>query len=551
MVAQGGSAEVEAKKLRQVVIASAAGTVFEWYDFFVYGALATIIAGRFFATLPESQAFVFTLLTFAAGFVVRPIGAIVFGKLGDSRGRKGAFLITISMMGLATFAIGLIPDYDAIGVWAPALLIACRVLQGFALGGEYGGAAIYVAEHAPRGQRGLQTSWIQASAAIGLIGALGVVQLTRAAFGPEALAQWAWRIPFLLSLALLGLSLWIRVKLEESPVFQAMKAEGRTSQNALAESFLRWEHMKFVLIALFGVMMAQGVVWYTGHFYAQYFLERFPKLPGATVNTIMMLVVAASAPMYIFWGWLSDRVGRKPVMLFGMLLMLAAYFPGFHLLTRAANPAYAQALQEVPVVVEADPADCSLLLDVLGTAVFDSSCDVARVALADRGVSYRQAEGAAGASALVRIGDQAPITAPDAAGQSRRAVKAVQKAFGEQLAGPLQQAGYPAGAELGAVNAPMILLVLLVFIIAATALYGPIAATLVELFPTRIRYTAMSAPYHIGTGWFGGLLPAVVFAINGATGDLYAGLWFPAIVTGVAIAVNLALVPETRGRPLT
>lgn len=551
MQGQTGLAEVDPRRLRQVVIASAAGTVFEWYDFFVYGALATIIAGRFFATLPESQAFIFTLLTFAAGFVVRPIGAIVFGKLGDSRGRKGAFLITISTMGLATFAIGLIPDYDAIGVWAPALLIACRVLQGFALGGEYGGAAIYVAEHAPQGQRGLQTSWIQGSAAIGLIGALGVVQLTRAAFGAEALAQWAWRIPFLLSLALLALSLWIRVKLEESPVFQAMKAEGRGSEKALAESFLDWANLKFVLISLFGIMMAQGVVWYTGHFYAQYFLERFPRLPGVTVSTLMMLVVLASAPLYIFWGWLSDRIGRKPVMLAGMGLMLLAYFPGFQLLTRAANPAYAQALESVPVIVRADPADCSFLFDATGTAVFDTSCDIARVALSDRGVAYRQEAGAAGTRAQVLIGDAAGIEAPDATGApGLRAVKAAQKAFGERLAGPLQQAGYPLEAAPERVNAPLILAVLLVFIIAATALYGPIAAALVELFPTRIRYTAMSAPYHIGTGWFGGLLPAVVFAINGATGDLYAGLWFPVLATALAIVVNILFVPETKGRPL-
>jgi len=550
MEAHADLAEVAPKRLRQVVIASAAGTVFEWYDFFVYGALATIIAGRFFATLPESQAFIFTLLTFAAGFVVRPIGAIVFGKLGDSRGRKGAFLITISAMGLATFAIGLIPDYDAIGVWAPALLIACRVLQGFALGGEYGGAAIYVAEHAPRGQRGLQTSWIQGSAAIGLIGALGVVQLTRAAFGSEALAEWAWRIPFLLSLALLALSLWIRVKLEESPVFQAMKAEGRGSEKALAESFLDWGNLRFVLIALFGVMMAQGVVWYTGHFYAQYFLERFPRLPGATVSNLMMLVVLASAPLYILWGWLSDRIGRKPVMLLGMILMLAAYFPGFHLLTRAANPAYAKALESVPVVVRADPADCSFLFDATGTAVFDTSCDIARIALADRGVAYRQEPGPAGAPAQVLIGDAAPIAAPTTLAGGARAAKAAQKTFGERLAGPLQQAGYPAEAEPGQVNAPLILAVLLVFIVAATALYGPIAAALVELFPTRIRYTAMSAPYHIGTGWFGGLLPAVVFAINSATGNLYAGLWFPAIVTAVAIVVNIVFLPETKGRAL-
>lgn len=542
------AAAVSDSKLRQVVIASAAGTVFEWYDFFVYGALATVIGRHFFANLPDSQAFVFTLLTFAAGFVVRPLGALVFGKLGDSQGRKGAFLITIAMMGLATFAIGVLPDYNAIGVWAPALLIFCRVLQGFALGGEYGGAAIYVAEHAPPGQRGLQTSWIQGSAAIGLIGALGVVQLTRLSVGEAALASWGWRIPFLVSLGLLGISLWIRVRLEESPVFQAMKAEGRASKNALSESFLVWGNLKFVFIALFGIMMAQGVVWYTGHFYAQYFLERFTKLPGQTVINLMMIVVLVSAPLYVFWGWISDKVGRKPVMLFGMILMLAAYFPGFHLLTRAANPAYAEALQGVPVVVAADPADCSFLLDITGTAVFDTSCDVARVALSDRGIAYTQQPAPAGAQAAVRIGEASPIPAPSADGQSARAVKAVQRAFGDTLAEPLAAAGYPKAADPTAINTPLVLAILIVFILAATALYAPIAATLVELFPARIRYTAMSAPYHIGTGYFGGLLPAIVFAIIGATGNLYAGLWFPAIVTGLAILVNLLLVPETRGR---
>lgn len=547
-IAEQPSAAVPPDKLRQVVIASAAGTVFEWYDFFVYGALATVIAGHFFANLPEAQAFVFTLLTFAAGFVVRPLGALVFGKLGDSKGRKGAFLITITMMGLATFAIGLLPDYDAIGLAAPALLILCRVLQGFALGGEYGGAAIYVAEHAPPGQRGLQTSWIQGSAAIGLIGALGVVQLTRLAIGQEALAEWGWRIPFLLSLALLGISLWIRVRLEESPVFQAMKAEGRGSQRALAESFLDWANLKYVLIALFGIMMAQGVVWYTGHFYAQYFLERFTKLSGQTVTNLMMIVVLVSAPLYIFWGWASDKVGRKPVMLFGMILMLAAYFPGFQLLTRAANPAYAQALRDVPVVVAADPADCSFLLDITGTAVFATSCDVARVALSDRGIAYTQQDGSPGAAATVRIGDGPPLPAPSAAGLSARQVKGVQQGFGRSLAPALEAAGYPARADPAGLDTPIVLAVLILFILAATALYAPIAATLVELFPARIRYTAMSAPYHVGTGYFGGLLPAIVFAIIGATGNLYAGLWFPVSVTALAILVNIFFVPETRGR---
>ncbi len=546
--APGAMPEISPQKLRQVVIASAAGTVFEWYDFFIYGALATLVSRHFFANLPDAQAFVFTLFAFAAGFLVRPLGALVFGKIGDSRGRKGAFLITISLMGIATFGIGLLPDYAAIGPAAPLLLVALRVVQGFALGGEYGGAAIYVAEHAPAGQRGLQTSWIQTSAAIGLVGALGVVWGLRTGLGEEAFSAWGWRLPFLFSLGLLAISLWIRVRLEESPVFQTMKAEGRASQRAMAETFLAWPNLRLVLIALFGIMMAQGVVWYTGHFYAQFFLERVLKLAPISVNLLMIAAVTCSAFFYVLFGWLSDKIGRKPVMLSGMALMLALYFPGFQLLTRAANPALAQAQASAPASVRADPAECSFLLDLTGGArQFASSCDIARTALADAGVGYATLPGPAGSAAVISIGAQR-LTVPRADGLALREIKAVRAAFAKQLAPALERAGYPLRADPARVNFALTFAVLLGFILAATALYGPIAATLVELFPARIRYTALSVPYHIGTGVFGGMLPLIVFAIVTATGNIYAGLWFPAIATGLAMGVTLLFMPETNGR---
>ena len=540
--------EISPQKLRQVVIASAAGTVFEWYDFFIYGALATLVSRHFFANLPDAQAFVFTLFAFAAGFLVRPLGALVFGKIGDSRGRKGAFLITISMMGLATFAIGLLPDYAQIGPAAPILLIGLRVVQGFALGGEYGGAAIYVAEHAPEGQRGLQTSWIQTSAAIGLVGALGVIWGLRTGLGEEAFSAWGWRLPFLISLGLLAISLWIRVRLEESPVFQAMEAEGRASKKAMAETFLAWPNLRLVLIALFGIMMAQGVVWYTGHFYAQFFLERVLKLAPLTVNLLMISVVTLSAAFYVLFGWLSDKIGRKPVMLGGMALMLVLYFPGFHALTRAANPALAAAQASAPVRIAADPSDCSFLLDLTGGArQFATSCDIARTALADAGISYRMVPSISGQAALILVRDS-QLYAPSAENQPPSRVKAIRADFAKQLAPVLQRAGYPLRADPARVDFAQTLLILFGFILAATALYGPIAATLVELFPARIRYTALSVPYHIGTGVFGGMLPLIVFAIVTANGDIYSGLWFPTITTGLALLITLAFMPETNGR---
>jgi predicted MFS family arabinose efflux permease len=558
----------EAQKLRLVIAASATGAAFEWYDFFVYSSVIGVMTPLFFAGLPDAQAFIFSLLTFAVSFVVRPVGALIFGRIGDSVGRKGAFLITITVMGFSTFAIGLLPTAQQVGIWAPVLLVACRVLQGIALGGEYGGAAVYVTEHAAPDKRGRATAWVQTSAALGLAGALAVVLATRSIVGETTFAApiGGWRIPYLASIALLAVSVWIRLQLEESPVFQKLKDEKRVSRRAFAETFLEWRNVKLMLLALLGVMMAQGVVWYTAHIYTQTYLERTLKIPSLTVNLIMITVVIISAPLYIFFSRLSDRIGRKPVLLGGMLLMLVAYFPGFHLLTGAASPALAAASRSAPVTVVADPQDCSFQLDLTGGATqFASSCDIAKSALASAGVSYRTEDAPAGSMAVVRVGDKASVTSVDArSGGSVAAIKAARAPFDKALRAALDEAGYPkaaagfdlTGRGLGGLfqlyaNKFGVFAVLIVFIIAATALYGPQAAALVELFPTRIRYTALSFPYHVGTGWFGGLLPAIVFAINTATGDAYAGLWFPFIVTAVAAATCFLWWPETRGRDIT
>jgi MFS family permease len=556
--------ETSPAKMRLVVAASAAGTVFEWYDFFVYGALASVIAPLFFAGLPDAQAFVFTLLTFAVGFVVRPLGALVFGKMGDSIGRKATFLVTITLMGLATFAIGLLPTAQEIGVWAPVALVACRVIQGFALGGEYGGAAIYVAEHANPRKRGWETGWIQVSAAFGLAGALLVVLITRASVGEDAFKAggWSggWRVPFLLSVILLGISVWIRLQLEESPAFQKLKDEGQVSKRAYHESFLQWRNLKIVLLAFFAICMAQGVVWYTGFFYTQFYIERILRIDSQTVNVIMIAGVALSAPLYVFFAWLSDRIGRKIVMLFGIVLMLALYFPGFAYITRAGNPALAHALETVPVTVIADPADCTFQLDLTGGArQFSTSCDIAKGSLTSAGVAYTTQAGPPGSLARIRVGDRI-VESVSAAGETNTQIKAARSAFEARLRPVLSSVGYPAHAPGGmqgwswseivrVFNEKIgVFLVLALFVVAATALYGPQAAALVELFPTRIRYTALSVPYHIGVGWFGGLLPAVVFAINTATGSLNAGLWFPVIATAISALAMLFFLPETRSR---
>jgi predicted MFS family arabinose efflux permease len=537
--------------LRTVVTASAAGTAFEWYDFFVFGSLTTIIARHFFADAGETVAYILALLTFGLGFVVRPLGALVFGWFGDRTGRKKTFLVTITLMGLATVAIGLLPDYGQIGLAAPILLLIMRVLQGFALGGEYGGAAIYVAEHSPPKRRGLLTGWIQTTAAMGLIGALAVILITRAIVGTEAFDEWGWRIPFLLSALLLAVSLWIRLKLHESPAYQQMEAEAADDDHRAPykEAFFRWGNGRFVLIALFGIMIAQGAVWYCGYFYTRFFMERVLKIDTNTVDQLVLAVTIASAGLYVFFGWLSDRLGRKPVMLFGMILALVAFFPGFHALTKAANPALAEAQAAAPVTVVADPATCALQFDPIGKAAFASSCDIAKSVLSNAGVSYSNAEAIAGSPATVRIG-ATEVASVEGTGMAPADLKAARADVETRIKAALAAAGYPAMADPARINMPLVFGILMIFMVAATALYGPQAAALVELFPTRVRYTAMSLPYNIGTGWVGGLLPAASFALVAASGNIYFGLWYSVGFTLLAVIVSLIWLPETKGRDL-
>ena len=535
--------------LRTVVTASAAGTTFEWYDFFVFGSLTGVISKTFFTGLPEAAGIAAALALFGTGFLFRPLGALVFGRIGDRAGRKGAFLATVLLMGGATVAIGLLPSYTQAGWIGPALLILMRIIQGFALGGEYGGAAIYVAEHAPSNARGRATSWIQSSAAFGLFGALVVILITRTAVGNEAFDAWGWRIPFLFSGVLLAISIWMRLKLTESPEFAKLKAAGAESKAPFKEAFGQWPNLKLVLIALVAVMFAQGAVWYTTFFYVQTFMERFLKVSPETINILMLSATAASAVLYVVFGWLSDQIGRKTVMLFGMVLMLVAYFPGFHMLSQTLNPALAEAEASTPVVVIADPADCSLQFDPVGKASFLSSCDIAKSTLANAGVSYRNEAGVAGQAAMVRVGAWT-IPSTDARGLSPEVAKAVKTSVETRIKTALAQAGYPAKADPARMNLIGAFGVLLVFVIAATALYGPIAACLVELFPTRVRYTALSLPYHIGTGWVGGFVPFTAFAIVTAVGDLYAGLWYPFAFTAISVVTCFFLLPETKGRPL-
>ena len=539
--------------LRTVVAASSAGTAFEWYDFFVFGSLTQVISKTFFSGLPETAGYIAALALFGAGFLFRPLGALVFGRIGDKAGRKGAFLVTVVLMGGATFAIGLLPTYAQAGLIAPALLVLMRIIQGFALGGEYGGAAIYVAEHAPPDRRGWATGWVQTSAAMGLFGALMVILASRVIvgemFGPEAFDAWGWRIPFLFSAGLLAISIWMRLKLSESPAFAKMKAEGTASKAPYAEAFGQWKNLKIVLLALAAIMSAQGAVWYTAFFYVQTFIERFLKVAPETINLLMLSATAVSAIGYVVFGWLSDKIGRKPVMLLGMTLMLVAYFPGFHMLAKTLNPALAEAEARVPVVVVADPSDCSLQFDPVGKTAFVSSCDIAKSALASAGVSYSNEVGAAGAPAQVRVGSS-EVASASAKGLTGDAAKAAKAKVEGEIKAALAAAGYPAKADPARMNLVGAFGVLMIFVIAATALYGPIAACLVELFPTRIRYTAMSLPYHIGTGWIGGFVPFTAFAIVAATGNIYAGLWYPVAFTALSVVTCLLLLPETKGRPL-
>lgn len=539
----------EAPGLKTVVGASSAGTAFEWYDFFIFGSLTAVIAKHFYADVGETAGYILALLTFGVGFVVRPLGALVFGWFGDKTGRKTTFLVTISLMGVATVGIGLLPDYDQIGIAAPILLLTMRVLQGFALGGEYGGAAIYVAEHSPPTRRGFLTGWIQTTAALGLIGALSVILVTRMIVGPEAFDEWGWRIPFLLSAFLLIISLWIRLKLSESPAYERMEAEGGQRRAPYREAFGTWKNGRFVLIALFGIMIAQGAVWYCGYFYSRTFMERFLRVDVATVDMMMLWLTLASAPLYIFFAWLSDRVGRKPVMLFGMILALVAFFPGFQALTRAANPALAEAQASAPVTVVADPAACAFQFDPVGKTAFVSACDLAKSALSNAGVSYDNVAGAPGQEAIVRIG-AVEVASRGAEGLAPAELKAVRTDVETRIKSALVAAGYPEKADPARMNLAAMFGILMIFIVAATALYGPQAAALVELFPTRVRYTAMSLPYNVGTGWVGGLLPAASFALVAWSGNIYFGLWYSVAFTALAALVALIWLPETKGRDL-
>ena len=535
--------------MRTVVAASSAGTAFEWYDFFIFGSLTSLIGKLFFANLNETAGVIFALGIFGAGFLFRPVGALVFGWLGDRVGRKAAFLVTVSLMGLATLAVGFLPTYATAGITAPILLLVMRLIQGFALGGEYGGAAVYVAEHAPDKRRGEYTGWVQVSASFGLIGALGVIFITRAAMGPDAFNAWGWRIPFYFSAFLLAISLWMRLKLSESPVFKQMRAEGGMSRTPFRDSFGRWANLKIVLLALFAIMVAQGVVWYTIFFYSQTFMDRILKVDSNTATLLVLTATILSAPFYTFFAWLSDKVGRKPVMLFGMGLAVVALFPAFQLMTRYANPALADANARTPVVVVADPARCALQFDPVGKTAFTSSCDIAKTTLANAGVTYRNEAASEGSVAYVRVG-KTMILSAEGTGLPAANFKALQADVSGRIKAALTAAGYPDKADPARFDFWRVLGVMMVLVVAATALYGPIASCLVELFPTRIRYTAMSLPYNIGTGWVGGFVPFISFAMVVANGDAYFGLWYPVLGAAFSFVVALLFLPETRGRDL-
>lgn len=537
---------------RRVIFASSLGTVFEWYDFYLYGSLSAIISKQFFSGVDETTGFIFALLAFAAGFFVRPFGAIVFGRLGDMVGRKHTFLITIVLMGASTMLVGLLPSYASIGVAAPVILIALRLLQGLALGGEYGGAATYVAEHAPAGKRGLYTSWIQTTATLGLFLSLLVILGCRLLFKDD-FETWGWRVPFLLSTVLLGISVYIRLQLQESPAFQQIKAEGRLSTRPLAEAFGERANLRLVALALFGATAGQAVVWYGGQFYSLFFLEKTLQLDPASANLIIAAALLIGTPFFVIFGALSDRIGRKLIVMTGCVLAALTYFPTFKAITHHANPALEKAVALAPVTVVADPAACSLQFDLVGKKTFRNSCDVAKAALAKAGVPYRNSVAEVGSVAIVRIGDGATATTlPSFEGASLAAPEFKDRAaaFGKSLRGALDAAGYPARADMTAVNYPMVIALCAWLVLLVTMVYGPIAAWLVELFPTRIRYTSMSLPYHLGNGWFGGFLPVTSFAIVAATGDIYAGLWYPVIVALVTAVIGALFLADNFRRPI-
>ena len=522
---------------RLVIFASSLGTVFEWYDFYIYGTLAVFLAKYFFSNVPANVAFIFTLLAFAAGFAVRPFGALIFGRLGDKIGRKYTFLVTMSLMGVGTFLIGLLPGYATWGILAPVVLILFRLIQGLALGGEYGGAAIYVAEYAPPNKRGFYTSWIQTTATLGLFMAILIILGIRTWMGEAAFGDWGWRIPFLLSAILLAVSIWIRLKLSESPLFQKMVAEGKQSKRPLSEAFGQWNNAKIALLALFGATAGEAVVWYGGQFYALFFLTQTIKVPGVPAQIMIAVALALGTPCFILFGWLSDKIGRKPIMLAGFALAVVTYFPIFEGITHFANPKLEHALATAPVTVTADPAKCSFQFKATGTEKFTTPCDVIKAALVGLSVNYDNVAAPPGTVASVKIGDQTIAgDSPDAAKTIAAAIKAH---------------GYPAGADPNDINYVMTVILLAILVVYVTMVYGPIAALLVELFPTRIRYSGLSLPYHIGNGWFGGFLPATVFAIVAATGNIYSGLWYPIGVAALSFVVGIIFLPETKDRDIT
>ncbi|RZJ05659.1 MAG: MFS transporter [Rubrivivax sp.] len=538
------------KEEKKVIFASSLGTVFEWYDFYLYGSLAAIIAKQFFAGLEPGAAFIASLMAFAAGFIVRPFGALVFGRLGDMIGRKYTFLVTILIMGLSTFIVGILPTYATIGAAAPVILIALRLLQGLALGGEYGGAATYVAEHAPHGKRGAYTSWIQTTATLGLFLSLMVILGTRTALGEKEFGDWGWRIPFIVSILLLGISVWIRLSMNESPAFQKMKSEGKTSKAPLSESFGEWKNLKIVLLALFGLVAGQGVVWYTGQFYALFFLTSVLKVDPASANIWIAISLILGTPFFVIFGTLSDKIGRKPIIMAGLILAAVTYFPLFKALTGAANPDLARAQETSKVTLSTNVASCSFQGSPIAREVdFTSACDIAKRALAGSSASSETVEAPAGAPTVVRVGDK-EIAVPTASRltehkfdeASTKAIAAFKKDLGEAM----KAAGYPAKADMAKANVPLVIGILFILVLYVTMVYGPIAAMLVEMFPTRIRYTSMSLPYHIGNGWFGGMLPSITFAMVAQNGNIYHGLWYPIVIAVITFVIGVLFVRETK-----
>ena len=522
---------------RKVIFASSLGTVFEWYDFYIYGTLGAFLAKYFFSNVPPAVGFIFALLAFAAGFAVRPFGALIFGRLGDMIGRKYTFLITMTLMGVGTFFIGLLPGYDTWGLAAPIVLIALRLVQGLALGGAYGGAAIYVAEHAPQNKRGYYTSWIQTTATLGLFMALLLILGIRNWMGEDKFGDWGWRIPFLASGVLLLISIWIRLSLNESPIFQRMKEEGKTSKRPLSEAFGEWSNAKIAILALLGATAGEAVVWYGGQFYALFFLTQTLKVPGSTAQILIVTALALGTPFFIIFGWLSDKIGRKPIIMAGFLLAAVTYFPIFKGITHFANPKLEAALNAAPVVVISDPSECSFQFKATGTEKFTTGCDTAKSALVNLSVNYTNQEAPKGTPAQVKVGEQTlTATAAD---------------FAKSLAAAIKAHGYPASADPNEINFVMTTLLLWLLVVYVTLVYAPIAAWLVELFPSRIRYSGLSLPYHIGNGWFGGFLPATVFAIVAATGNIYSGLWYPVGVAVMSLIIGLLFLPETKDVDIT